>query len=194
MARARARCPAHQVRLEGTRVAGYPLEAAADPPRRSCGRARPHRSEVRVRATATATATATARGRATATATATAWVRLTLRLPLAQERWKSAARSRAYAARRGSPHASLVAEPCWQAEVRAGDALYIPAGWWHEVLTPRCTLALNFWFKPRPNPKPNPKAKPNPNPNPKPKLPRPASSRTRVPPSDQPCSTYTGDG
>ena len=41
-----------------------------------------------------------------------------------------------------------MAEPCWQAEVRAGDALYIPAGWWHEVLTPRCTLALNFWFKP----------------------------------------------
>ena len=41
-----------------------------------------------------------------------------------------------------------MAEPCWQAEVCAGDALYIPAGWWHEVLTPRCTLALNFWFKP----------------------------------------------
>ena len=33
------------------------------------------------------------------------------------ERWKSAARSRAYAARRGSRHASLVTEPCWQAEV-----------------------------------------------------------------------------
>ena len=32
-------------------------------------------------------------------------------------RWKSAARSRAYAARDGSPHASLVAEPCWRAEV-----------------------------------------------------------------------------
>ena len=67
-----------------------------------------------------------------------------------EARWKSAARSRAYAARSGSEYGSLVAEPCWCAEVRAGDALYIPAGWWHEVLTPRCTLALNVWFKPHP--------------------------------------------
>ena len=37
---------------------------------------------------------------------------------------RSAARSRAYAARDCSPHASLVTEPCWRAEVHAGDALY----------------------------------------------------------------------
>lgn len=38
-------------------------------------------------------------------------------------------------------------------KVRAGDALYIPAGWWHEVLTPGCSLALNFWSKPQANSK-----------------------------------------
>ena len=29
-------------------------------------------------------------------------------------------------------------------EVRAGDALYIPAGWWHEVLTLNLTLTLTL--------------------------------------------------
>jgi len=30
--------------------------------------------------------------------------------------------------------------------VGAGQALYIPAGWWHEVRTPHVTMAVNFWF------------------------------------------------
>ena len=65
-------------------------------------------------------------------------------------RWQSAARSRGYAARRGAAgaHAGLLDEPCWRAELRAGEMLFIPTGWWHEVLTPRVTLALNVWFKP----------------------------------------------
>ena len=27
-----------------------------------------------------------------------------------------------------------------------GRALWIPAGWWHEVLTPTPTIAINFWY------------------------------------------------
>ena len=52
--------------------------------------------------------------------------------------------------RRGAAgaHAGLLDEPCWRAELRAGEMLFIPTGWWHEVLTPRVTLALNVWFKP----------------------------------------------
>ena len=34
--------------------------------------------------------------------------------------------------------------------MRAGQMLFIPAGWWHEVCTPRVTLGFNFWFKPHP--------------------------------------------
>ena len=92
-------------------------------------------------------------------------------------RWKSAARSRGYAAAGGAgAYAGLVDVPCWRAELKAGESLYIPTvhgatftplhlqahlhaqlhthhhaqGWWHEVLTPTVTLALNFWFKPHP--------------------------------------------
>eukprot|EP01032_Pedospumella_encystans_P023342 gene23342-26420_t len=28
----------------------------------------------------------------------------------------------------------------------AGDALFIPEGWWHQVRSQKCTMALNFWF------------------------------------------------
>jgi len=28
----------------------------------------------------------------------------------------------------------------------AGDALFIPEGWWHQVHSQKCTMALNFWF------------------------------------------------
>jgi hypothetical protein len=30
--------------------------------------------------------------------------------------------------------------------LHAGDALYIPEGWWHQVLSEPCSMALNFWF------------------------------------------------
>lgn len=30
--------------------------------------------------------------------------------------------------------------------IRAGDALFIPEGWWHQVVSGQCSMALNFWF------------------------------------------------
>lgn len=27
-----------------------------------------------------------------------------------------------------------------------GDALFIPEGWWHDVVSDECSMALNFWF------------------------------------------------
>jgi len=64
------------------------------------------------------------------------------------ERWKSAARSRLYTA--DERYAGLQRVPFVRARVEAGQMLYIPSGWWHEVFTPRTTLAFNFWFKPHP--------------------------------------------
>lgn len=28
-----------------------------------------------------------------------------------------------------------------------GDAIFIPEGWWHDVVSDECSLALNFWFE-----------------------------------------------
>jgi hypothetical protein len=28
----------------------------------------------------------------------------------------------------------------------AGDALFIPEGWWHQVYSEKCSMAVNFWF------------------------------------------------
>jgi hypothetical protein len=36
----------------------------------------------------------------------------------------------------------------WQGKVEAGECLYIPNGWWHEVFTPAPALAVNMWFTP----------------------------------------------
>merc|ERR1711879_1069313 len=33
-------------------------------------------------------------------------------------------------------------------EAEAGDMLFIPGGWWHEVFTPDQTVMLNYWFEP----------------------------------------------
>lgn len=30
--------------------------------------------------------------------------------------------------------------------LHAGDALFIPEGWWHDVVSDECSMALNFWF------------------------------------------------
>jgi Cupin-like domain len=30
--------------------------------------------------------------------------------------------------------------------LHAGDALFIPEGWWHDVISDECSMALNFWF------------------------------------------------
>lgn len=35
----------------------------------------------------------------------------------------------------------------FQIQVRGGDALFIPEGWWHQVSSDECTFALNFWFR-----------------------------------------------
>jgi len=37
-----------------------------------------------------------------------------------------------------------------KARLQAGQSLFIPAGWWHEVVTPVHTLALNFWIEREP--------------------------------------------
>jgi hypothetical protein len=31
-------------------------------------------------------------------------------------------------------------------EMGPGDVLFIPDGWWHEVSSEKCSMALNFWF------------------------------------------------
>jgi hypothetical protein len=64
----------------------------------------------------------------------------------AEERWKSAARSTLY------PHVAtdfprLAQATRRRALLEAGDALWIPAGWWHEVLTPTLCVAFNFWYQ-----------------------------------------------
>ena len=32
-------------------------------------------------------------------------------------------------------------------EVRERQALFIPEGWWHQVTSSSCTMAINFWFR-----------------------------------------------
>jgi hypothetical protein len=39
---------------------------------------------------------------------------------------------------------------CLFALVRAPDAIYIPNGWWHEVLTPQWAVSFNTWFRSTP--------------------------------------------
>ena len=31
--------------------------------------------------------------------------------------------------------------------MQAGDALFIPEGWWHQVTSDACSMALNYWFQ-----------------------------------------------
>jgi len=39
--------------------------------------------------------------------------------------------------------------PCRKVRVEANHCLYIPAGWWHEVVTTSSlTVAFNIWFSP----------------------------------------------
>ena len=66
------------------------------------------------------------------------------------ERWKSGARSRLYLSEDGTDYPLLRRAPFLKVMLRAGEMLYIPAGWFHEVLTPTFTIAFNFWFTPHP--------------------------------------------
>jgi hypothetical protein len=34
----------------------------------------------------------------------------------------------------------------YRAVMDAGDALFIPEGWWHQVESEQCSMAVNFWF------------------------------------------------
>ena len=66
--------------------------------------------------------------------------------PDLREKWKSSARSTLYLRPGQDDFPRLRAAPRLRATIRAGEALWIPAGWWHEVLTPRVTVAFNFWY------------------------------------------------
>ncbi|MCO5611620.1 hypothetical protein L7F22_065874 [Adiantum nelumboides] len=39
----------------------------------------------------------------------------------------------------------------FRAELREGEAIFIPAGWWHEVFTLQQTLSVNVWLGPSSN-------------------------------------------
>jgi hypothetical protein len=46
----------------------------------------------------------------------------------------------------GSQPTSQLIKNAYRVTLHAGDALYIPEGWWHQVLSEPCSMALNFWF------------------------------------------------
>jgi hypothetical protein len=48
-----------------------------------------------------------------------------------------------YSAKAGS---QLAAVPGISVAMIAGDALFIPEGWWHQVESSSCALAVNYWF------------------------------------------------
>lgn len=58
-------------------------------------------------------------------------------------KWQSAARSTLYLRPGDTDFPRLRAAPRLRATLTAGDAMWIPSGWWHEVLTPRLTIAFN---------------------------------------------------
>lgn len=35
---------------------------------------------------------------------------------------------------------------CHEVTIRAGEAIFVPEGWWHQVASEKCTMALNYWF------------------------------------------------
>lgn len=41
----------------------------------------------------------------------------------------------------------LPANAVLEVEVRSGEALFIPEGWWHEVVSDPATMAISFWFE-----------------------------------------------
>jgi len=45
------------------------------------------------------------------------------------------------------PHLAKAAALALHVELRPGDALYLPCGWWHDVRTPRgeTSLSVSFW-------------------------------------------------
>lgn len=35
---------------------------------------------------------------------------------------------------------------CYVVTIYKGDALFIPEGWWHQVSSEKCSMAMNYWF------------------------------------------------
>jgi len=42
--------------------------------------------------------------------------------------------------------AELANVPCWDADVRGGEALYIPRRWWHAVAALSASLSVSYWW------------------------------------------------
>ncbi|KAK9825699.1 hypothetical protein WJX81_007016 [Elliptochloris bilobata] len=40
----------------------------------------------------------------------------------------------------------LTGVPCWECELRATEALYIPRRWWHEVTATSASLSVSYWW------------------------------------------------
>ena len=57
------------------------------------------------------------------------------------------ANGRATSASSASSTSSVVA-PVIMLTVKAGEGLFIPAGWWHNVHSSPKTIAVNFWYRP----------------------------------------------
>jgi hypothetical protein len=47
----------------------------------------------------------------------------------------------------GGRHAQEAAKSGWEVELQAGDQLFIPEGWWHQVDSTHRTAAVNFWWE-----------------------------------------------
>ena len=62
----------------------------------------------------------------------------------AQQRWR---RARLPSVASTSDYARRAPDPAstWRADLQAGDWLYIPAGWWHDLRTEGLAVAVNFW-------------------------------------------------
>ena len=42
---------------------------------------------------------------------------------------------------------SVISDGIFIVEMKAGDVLFIPEGWWHAVDSERCSYAVNYWFE-----------------------------------------------
>ncbi|TKA24954.1 hypothetical protein B0A50_06052 [Salinomyces thailandicus] len=49
----------------------------------------------------------------------------------------------------GEVENTTVAGPCWEAELKSGDGLFIPKGWWHSIkgVGEGMTGSVNWWFR-----------------------------------------------
>jgi hypothetical protein len=38
---------------------------------------------------------------------------------------------------------------CYRVQLQPGDSLFIPEGWWHQLVSEKCSMAVNYWFASR---------------------------------------------